>query len=117
MELSIYEVIKRPLLSEKAQRVNHDQHKLVLEVHPQANKPMVKEAITKLFNVKVADVNIQVRKGKNRRSSRSRAVSQGGVRKIAYVTLKPGQSLDLFGHGQMQQQPAPEQKPTTSDAQ
>lgn len=116
MELSIYDIIKRPMLSEKAQRVNHDLQKLVLEVHPQANKPMVKEAITKLFNVKVADVNIQVRKGKNRRSNRaSRVVTQSGVRKIAYVTLKPGQTLDLFGHGQVQQ--TAEQKQSTSDAQ
>lgn len=108
MELSIYDIIKRPLLSEKAQRVNHDLQKLVLEVHTHANKPMVKEAIKKLFNVDVADVNIQVRKGKNRRSGRARAMTKSGVRKIAYVTLKSGQTLDLFGHGQTQAMSKPE---------
>ena len=44
--------------------------KLVIEVHPKANKPMVKEALEKLFNVEVEKVSIVVRKGKNTTSSR-----------------------------------------------
>lgn len=100
MDISIYEIIRVPLLSEKAQRMNHDLKKLVLEVHPHANKILIKQAFKKLFNVDVAHVCVQVRKGKRRNVMRSRLVTEGPMRKIAFVTLKKGFSLDLYGSGQ-----------------
>jgi len=100
MDISIYEVIRVPLLSEKAQRVNHDLGKLVLEVHPHANKILIKQALKKLFNVEVARVCVQVRKGKNKNIARSRLITRSVHRKIAYVTLKKGYTLDLFGSGE-----------------
>ncbi len=100
MELSIYDIIKGPLLSEKAQRVNQDLGKLVLEVHMHANKPLVKQAVKQLFNVSVKSISIQIRKGKLRRIARSRLTTVGSDRKIACITLQKGQTLDLFGHGQ-----------------
>lgn len=96
MDISIYEIIQLPLLSEKAQRVNHDLGKLVLEVHPHANKILIKQALKKLFNVEAAHVCVQVRKGKFKNVSR--LTTRSALRKIAYITLKPGQKLDLFGH-------------------
>jgi len=100
MDISIYEIIQLPLLSEKAQRVNHDLGKLVLEVHPHANKILIKQALKKLFNVEAAHVCVQVRKGKNKSVSRSRLTTRDAHRKIAYITLKKGYKLDLFGHGE-----------------
>lgn len=97
MELSIYQVIKGPIVSPKAQMINRQQNKLVLAVHPQANKPMIRQAMKQLFNVDVASVNILVRKGKNRRRPGSRLVITSGVQKRAVVTLKPGQNIAMFG--------------------
>jgi large subunit ribosomal protein L23 len=112
MNLSIYDIVKKPLLSEKAQDVNRELGKLVVEVHVKANKPMIKSALKSLFDVDAEKINIQVRKGKTRRISRGRITTKGNDRKIAYVTLKKGQSLDLFGHGGAQgvQESEPEKK-------
>ena len=63
-------------------------------MHPHANKPMIKEALEKLFNVKVENVNIVVRKGKIRRVGRREV--QGPLTKKAIVTLAEGYSLDLL---------------------
>ncbi|KKP35764.1 MAG: 50S ribosomal protein L23 [candidate division TM6 bacterium GW2011_GWF2_32_72] len=94
MDLTIYNVIKGPVLSDKAYKINQNLKKLVLNVHPAANKPMVAEAIEKLFDVKVDNVRIMVRKGKNRMVGR-RPVT-GKTVKRAIVTLKEGYSLDIF---------------------
>lgn len=100
MDLSVYDIIKIPLLSEKAQQLNHDLGVLVLEVHPQANKVLIKQALKKLFNVEAAQVRVQVRKGKNKNIARSRLLTRSVHRKIAFVTLKKGYKLDLFGSGE-----------------
>lgn len=96
MELTIYDVIQGPVVSDKAYRLNQQLKKLVLYVHPHANKPLVSEAIEKLFDVKVASVRIVVRKGKWRRT-RVRTKTQGKLTKRAYVTLKSGYDVNLFG--------------------
>ena len=102
MDISIYDIIKKPLLSEKAQKVNRESGKLVLEVHAHANKPLIKSALKKLFNVEVKKVNILIRKGKTRNVLRGRVTTKGSDKKIAWVTLKKGYSLDLFGTGEKQ---------------
>ena len=93
-KLTIYDVIQSPVVTDKAFRLNKDLKKLVLNVHPWANKPMVKEALEKLFNVKVDKVHIIRRKGKRRIVNRKVVV--GSTRKKAIVTLVKGHSLDLF---------------------
>lgn len=94
MDLSIYDVIMRPVVTDKAYKINRDQKKLVLRVHQHANKPMVKMAIQQLFNARVEGVRIINRKGKVRKVGRR--VIQGQHKKIAIVTLAEGYSLDLF---------------------
>jgi large subunit ribosomal protein L23 len=94
MDLSIYEVIMHPVITDKAYKMSRDQKKLVLRVHPQANKPMIKMAIQKLFDARVEDVKVMNRKGKTRKVGRR--VIQGQSKKIAIVTLAEGYSLDLF---------------------
>lgn len=97
MDLSIYDIIVGPVISEKAYKLNKLYKKLKLKVHPKANKPMVKEAIEKLFSVKVDKINIIVRKGKNRKV-RGRAIT-GKLVKRAIVTLAAGYSLDFMDQG------------------
>ncbi|MGZ6251176.1 MAG: 50S ribosomal protein L23 [Candidatus Chromulinivorax sp.] len=96
MELTIYDIIQGPVVSDKAYQQNQRLQKLVLDVHMHANKPLVQEAVEKLFGVHVAKVAILVRKGK-RRMTKARTVTQGKDCKRAIVTLKAGYSINLFG--------------------
>ncbi len=94
MDLTIYDVIQGPVISDKAYKLNKEFKKLFLKVHPKANKNLVAEALEKLFNVKVKDVRIQNRKGKTRMVKRKKFT--GPLQKRAIVTLAEGYSLDLF---------------------
>lgn len=94
MELSIYDIIRRPRTTTKAYDLNQKLHQLVLEVHPAANKPMIAEALEKLFNVKVEGIRIVRRKGKMRRSGRRPPVVGKGLKK-AIVTLAEGEAVNL----------------------
>ncbi len=94
MELTIYDIIQGPVISDKAYSLNKELKKLVLRVHPAANKVQVAQALERLFNVKVEKVSIIVRKGKNRRVARMQVT--GATTKKAIITLAAGYSLDLF---------------------
>lgn len=96
MDLSIYDVIQGPVVTDKAFWLNQKMKKLVLRVHPHANKPMIAEALEKLFDVKVDSVRIIVRKGKLRKTRRGREMTQGSTTKKAIITLAEGSSLNLF---------------------
>lgn len=95
MELSIFDIIVGPIVSNKAYRLHQTLKKITLEVHPQSNKPLIAQAMYKLFNVEVESVRVMVRKGK-RKISKTRNVSVDNLRKIAIVTLKNGQDMNLF---------------------
>lgn|SRR3990167_2512873 len=103
MELSIYDIIKGPVVTDKAQKLNSVLHQLVLTVHSDANKPRVKEAIEKLFNVKVDSVRIINRKGKKKYSgkAKNKAIFSNSEKR-AIIKLKPGYEVNVFE----QQQPA-----------
>lgn len=94
MELSIYDIIKGPVITSKAQELNIELNRLVLQIHPKANKPMVKEAIEKLFNVKVENVRVIIRKGKRRMVGKKEV--WGKLQKKAIVKLKDGYKLNVF---------------------
>ncbi|MBM18166.1 MAG: 50S ribosomal protein L23 [Epsilonproteobacteria bacterium] len=97
MELSIYDIIVGPVVSSKAYQLHQLMKKIMFQVHVEANKPLVREAVTKLFNVEVDSVRIVVRKGK-RKVSRSRNVSHDPMKKVAIVTLKKDYDINLFGN-------------------
>ena len=99
LQLTVYDIIKGPVLTDKAYQQYKAMGKLVIEVHPQANKPQIAQAIEKLFNVKVKKVRVAVRKGKIKNVRLSRKTTQDSLRKRAFVTLAPGYSLDLLGQG------------------
>jgi large subunit ribosomal protein L23 len=95
MDLNIQEIIKGPVVSKKATLLNQKLQKLALKVHPKANKMQIKEALQRLFNVKVEKVNTLNRVGKTRRVRRM--IVQGSTTKRVIVTLKEGYTIDLFG--------------------
>ena len=88
MDLSIYEIIKGPWVTSKAYRLNA-RKELVLEVHMHANKPMIAEALKKLFNADIATIRTLIVKGKQKQNRR-RDVFMSKTRKKAIVALKPG---------------------------
>jgi large subunit ribosomal protein L23 len=96
MTLSSWSTIVRPVVSEKS-TVLGEQGKYVFEVAPTANKIQIKAAVEEAFSnkkIQVAAVNILHVSGKLRR--RGRSVGSTRSWKKAIVTLKAGQSLDLF---------------------
>ena len=62
LKINMYDVILGPIMTDKAYKLNRKLQKLVLKVHPQANKPLVKKAIERLFDVKVETVRMLIRK-------------------------------------------------------
>jgi len=99
LNLTVYDIIKGPVLTEKAYGQYKKLKKIVLDIHPQANKKQVAEAMEKLFNVKVKDVRVLVRKGKTKNIRLARRTTQDALRKRVFVTLASGYSLDLLGQG------------------
>jgi large subunit ribosomal protein L23 len=91
----MYEVIKRPLLTEKASALKAEANKVAFEVDRGANKIAIKKAIEGLFDVKVTDVHTMVMRGKPKRVGRSVGRRQNW--KKAIVTLEAGTDLDVFG--------------------
>jgi large subunit ribosomal protein L23 len=98
MELSRFRIIKGPIVSDKAYRLNREKNQLVLDVDPKATKKQIKDAIESLFNVKVKAVNTSLRKETTARAASRRHKARPTVskRKIAYVTLAEGYTLNLF---------------------
>ena len=89
-----FDVIKRPLDTEKLDRMRDRENKFAFEIDLKANKTEVKQAIEQLFKVKVLDVKTAIVRGKFRRIGRSQG--QRSNWKKAIVTLKEGDAIQLF---------------------
>lgn len=92
--LTQYDVIKRPIVTEKAVGKKDAENSLCFEVHPDANKLQIKKAVEGLFKVKVAAVKTSNYVGKLRR--RGRFAGYASDWKKAYVRLKPGQKMPEY---------------------
>jgi large subunit ribosomal protein L23 len=92
--MTIHEVIRRPLVTEKGVAKKDDERTLCFEVAPDANKTQVKQAVEKLFKVKVAEVRTANVEGKLRR--RGRFTGYRSDWKKAYVKLKDGEKVPDF---------------------
>ena len=91
---SAYQIIRRPVITEKGLGVKEAQSTLVFEVAMRATKTEVKEAVQQIFKVKVASVRTATFVGKERRRGRF-----AGFRpdwKKAYVRLKAGQKMPEY---------------------
>lgn len=88
-----YTIIKRPLITEKGMNIVA-MGKYAFEVDGDANKIEIAQAVEKVYSVEVLKVNTLNVKAKKKRMGRFEGKT-GGMKK-AYVTLKPGQSIQIF---------------------
>ncbi len=92
---SLYQVIRRPLITEKSTLLKENQRTLVFEVHRDATKPEIKKAVEALFDTKVAEVRVSNMHGKVKRQGRF--VGRRPDWKKAFVVLKEGaKSVEFF---------------------
>ncbi len=94
---TIYDVLRRPLVTEKSSYLSSRLHQYVFEVSDDATRTLVKDAVEKLFEVTVVRVNVVNVPAKRSRRSRSRrmVVSRPSFKK-AIVTLAPDDRLPIF---------------------
>ncbi|GHT44061.1 50S ribosomal protein L23 [Planctomycetales bacterium] len=95
LKLEPYQVVIRPLVTEKGYHRAEHQNTYYFEVHQLANKKQIKEAVEFLFDVKVVDVRTQNRKGKSIRSRRG-AVGHRRNWKKALVKLDSESRINYF---------------------
>lgn len=91
-EVELYDIIRAPVITEKATMAS-EYNQVVFKVSKTATKPQIKEAVERLFNVKVKAVNTLNRAGKIKRF-RGFLGKQNDIKK-AIVTLEEGQRIDV----------------------
>lgn len=91
---NIYDVVKRPIISEKSTALAEVAGRYAFEVAHQANKLEIKDAVQRLFNVKVREVRTMMMHGKVKRSGQFFGKRPNW--KKAIVTLAEGQKIDFF---------------------
>jgi large subunit ribosomal protein L23 len=94
LRMHLYEVLKRPITTEKSNRLKDEQRKYAFEVDMRANKFQIKEAVETAFKVNVVSVNV-MRMSRKRRHY-GRFVSYKPLWKRAVVTVRADQRIDLF---------------------
>ena len=87
-----YDIVLSPIITEKATNAS-ERNQVMFKVARSATKPQIKEAVEKLFDVKVKSVNTLLRKGKHK-AFRGRLGEQSDVKK-AIVTLEEGHRIDV----------------------
>ena len=92
--MNIYDVIKKPLITEKTTVEKDERNVIAFVVNKAANKIEIKAAVKQLFNAEVASVNTVNVAGKTKRSAKG--VGKRSNWKKAYVTLKEGSNVDFF---------------------
>ena len=95
--LAIYEILKRPIITEKSNFQHSELQQYAFEVDRAATKKQIKQAVETLFNVTVEKVNIINMPAKRARNLRTR---RSTVRRLSYkkaiLTLSPGDSIQVF---------------------
>ena len=89
-----YQIIEKPLVTEKGSDMLAEGNWVVFRVHLAANKIQIREAVQKIFDVKVLHVNTQVVRGKRKRFGKT--VGQSKTWKKAMVRLKEGDKIEIF---------------------
>ena len=93
----IFQIIRIPHISEKSAILGDAANQAVFQVSLDAKKPEIKEAVERLFNVKVANVRTTTMKGKSKRHGLRRGKRSDW--KKAYVSLEQGHEIDLASIG------------------
>jgi large subunit ribosomal protein L23 len=89
-----YNIVKRPLVTEKTNIQKEDSNQITFEVDPHANRIEIKRAIEQIFKVKVAKTRTVNVKGKVKRRGRIQGKRKDW--KKAIVTLMPGERIEFF---------------------
>ena len=92
--MDMYKIVKKPLVTEKGTVMLSDGNRVTFKVHLDANKIEIREAVQKIFNVTVLQVNTQVVRGKRKRFGK--AMGQTKSWKKAMVQLKEGDKIEIF---------------------
>lgn len=91
--ITIFDVIKKPLITEKAVEAKESLNQVTFAIDPRATKKLIKQAVEKLFDVKVKDVRTMNYKGKAKRFGRSNGKRSDW--KKAIVVLADGEKLEF----------------------
>jgi large subunit ribosomal protein L23 len=94
--MHLYEVLKRPVITEKTTDMQDEANQFVFEVDRRANKMLVKQAVEERFEVEVVKVNIITMKAKTRKRGLRATSVRVSPWKKAIVTLAHGDSIQLF---------------------
>ncbi len=92
--MTLFEVIHRPIVTEKGVIKKDTERTLCFEVKPEATKTQIKQAVEKIFKVKVEEVRTVINEGKLRR--RGKFAGYGSDWKKAYVKLKKDQKVPEY---------------------
>ncbi len=92
-----YEILRRPIITEKSTYLNSQLNQVVFEVDQKATKTMIKDAIETIFEVKVLKVRVMIVPAKKKMAGNSRRlVSRRKKYKKAIITLAEGDTIDIF---------------------
>ena len=96
--MTVYDILRRPLVTERTMRALDDANTYVFEVHPKANKVQIRNAVEKLFSVKVLAVRTATVHGKTKwsRAAGQYRKYEESTGKKAFVRLKEGDSIELI---------------------
>jgi large subunit ribosomal protein L23 len=97
MKKTVFEIIRRPIITEKSNYLSSYLNQYVFEVDSRATKTAIKEAIETIFDVKVTRVNVMNVPAKQSRNMRSRQMrTRTNAYKKAVVTLVEGERIPIF---------------------
>jgi large subunit ribosomal protein L23 len=94
LKIDDYQILKKPLVTEKSTQMLAEGNWVSFKVHSEANKVQIKKAVEKVFSVTVTKVNTLIVPGKSRRFGR--AVGHTKPWKKAMLRLKDGDKIELF---------------------
>ena len=89
-----FDLIKRPIITEKTNIQKDANNQVTFEVDPRSNRIEIQRAVEKIFNVKVSDIHTMHVRGKFKR--RGRILGKRRNWKKAVVTLMPGERIEFF---------------------
>ena len=92
--MNLYDVLKKPKLTEKSGLLKEEFNQFVFEVDPKVNKVQIKESVEKAFKVDVEKVRTMTVTGKKKRLGRHQGKKSNW--KKALITLKEGQTIEYF---------------------
>jgi large subunit ribosomal protein L23 len=93
------EILIKPLITEKSETLTEKSNQYTFLVNKKVNKVEIRKAVEKMYNVQVAAVNTAIMPSKARNRNTRAGFVRGRVSsyKKAFVTLAPGETIDLYG--------------------